>query len=108
SVGILNALLYASGGAELALKSWRELNSLQVLIGPSILHNPFIGNSLMSMHRLVRWVEGTVDFKRIYENPVALEFVVLNLSDGQAYLRGNRTEKTLEDFRAISHIGYRI
>ena len=108
SVGILNALLYASGGVELALKSWRELNSLKVLVGPSITQNALLGNSLMSMDRLVAWVERTVDFARVYENPVELKFVTLNLSNGQAYLRGNRTERNSDDFRTISHIGYRI
>ena len=108
SVGILNALLYASGGVELALKSWRELNSLKVLVGPSITQNALLGNSLMSMDRLVAWVERTVDFARVYENPVELKFVTLNLSNGQAYLRGNRTERNADDFRTVSHIGYRI
>jgi NTE family protein len=108
SVGILNALLYASGGSELALKSWNELNSITVLIGPSIWHNPIIGNSLMSMDRLTDWLDRTVDFERVFSGRIELKFVVLNLSDGQAYLRGNRTEKDSADFRTISHIGYRI
>src|ERR1022692_1102089 len=108
SVGILNALLYASGGNDLALKSWRELNSFKVLLGPSISHNPLIGNSLMSMDRLVDWVDRTVNFERAFVSPLELKFVVLNLSDGQAYLRGNRTERNAADFRTISHIGYRI
>jgi len=108
SVGILNALLYASGGVELALKSWRELNSLTVLVGPSITQNALLGNSLMSMDRLVSWVERTVDFARVYENPLELKFVALNLCDGQAYLRGNRTERNADDFRTVAHIGYRI
>src|SRR6185437_15719700 len=80
SVGIVNALLYASGGKELALKSWRELNSLQVLVGPSLTQNALIGNSLMSMDRLVSWVERTVDFERVFASPVELKFVALNLS----------------------------
>lgn len=108
SVGIINALLYASGGAELVVQSWRELNSRQVLFRPSILQNPLLGNSLMSMESLVQWLERTVDFERAFNTSTRLEFVVLNLSDGQAYLRGNRTERNAEDFRAISHIGYRI
>ena len=108
SVGILNALMYVSGGAALAMQSWRELNSIQVLIGPSLWHNPLIGNSLMSMDRLVRWVDRTIDFTRVFESPIELKFVTLNLSDGQAYLRGNRTERSVEDFRTVASIGYRI
>jgi predicted acylesterase/phospholipase RssA len=108
SVGILNALLYASGGKDLTLKAWRELNSLQVLVGPSLTQNILLGNSLMSMDRLVSWVERTVDFERVFASPLELKFVVLNLSDGQTYLRGNRTERDAADFRTISHIGYRI
>lgn len=108
SVGIINALLHVSGGPELAIKSWREINSLQVLFGPSLLHNPLFGNSLMSMNRLVRWIERTVDFDRVFNSGIELKFVMLNLSDGQAYLRGNRTERSAENFRTISRIGYRI
>jgi NTE family protein len=108
SVGIVNALLYAAGGCELMRKSWLEMNSLRLLIGPSLRHNPMLGNSLMSMGRMVSWIESVVDFKRVYKSPVELAFVLLNLSDGRAYLRGNRTEKNAEDFRMVSHIGYRI
>jgi NTE family protein len=108
SVGIVNALLYASGGVDLALKSWRELNSLQVLFGPSIFHNPLLGNSLMSMDRLVRWIERTVDFERVFQSPTRLEFVLLDLTEGQACLRGNRSEANVDDFRTVSHVGYRI
>src|SRR5947209_7825326 len=55
SVGILNALLYASGGCDKMRRAWMNLNSFRLLIGPSLLQNPLIGNSLMSMDRVVRW-----------------------------------------------------
>ncbi len=108
SVGIVNALLYAADGCDLMLEGWSKLNSLRVLIGPSLTCNPLLGNSLMSMDRMVQWVERTVDFQRAFTSPTELKFVVLNLSTGQALLRGNRTEKNADDFRTISHIGYRI
>lgn len=108
SVGIVNALLFASGGCDLMLEGWSKLNSLQVLLGPSLISNPILGNSLMSMDRMVRWIERTVDFQRVFESPIELRFVVLNLSNGSTYLRGNRTEKNPDDFRTVSHIGYRI
>ncbi len=108
SVGIINALMYASGGCDAMLKGWTSMNSLQVLAGPSLSKNPILGNSLMSMDRMVRWVEGMVDFKRAYESELELKFVVLDLSTGHAHLRGNRTEKNVDDFRTVSHIGYRI
>jgi NTE family protein len=108
SVGIVNSLVYASGGIDLLLESWGRLNSLQVLIGPSLRKNPLFGNSLMSMDRMVNWVDDIVDFERVFTSPVELKFVVLNLSDGHAYLRGNRTEKNPDDFRTVAHIGYRI
>ena len=108
SVGILNALLFASGGCEQMRKAWLQLNSLRLLIGPSLVHNPVIGNSLMSMERTNRWLEKEIDFKAVFESPIELKFVLLNLSDGRAYLRGNRTEKNPDDFRTVAHIGYRI
>ncbi len=49
-----------------------------------------------------------MDFERVFASALELKFVVLNLSDGQAYLRGNRTERNAADFRTIAHIGYRI
>ncbi|MFZ0888762.1 MAG: patatin-like phospholipase family protein, partial [Candidatus Binataceae bacterium] len=108
SVGIVNALSYVSGGCDLMIENWTEVNSAQVLIGPSLIHNPFLGNSLMSMDRMVGWLEGKVDFKRAFESPIELSFVLLNLSNGRTYLRGNRTEKNADDFRTVSRIGYRI
>ena len=108
SVGIVNALLYAAGGCELMRSSWHNLNSLQVLFGPSLRHNPMVGNSLMSMSRMVQWIENTVDFEQVFRGDPRLEFVLLNLSDGHTYLKGNRTEENADDFRTVSHIGYRI
>ncbi len=108
SVGILNALFYAALGAERMIEPWSSINSLQVLAGPSLTKNPIIGNSLMSMDRMVRWLEGKVDFERAFKSPTELKFVLLDLSAGRTFLRGNRTEKNAGDFRTVSHIGYRI
>jgi NTE family protein len=108
SVGIVNALLFASGGCDLMLRSWMSLNSLQVLLGPSLIRNPVLGNSVMSMDRMVRWVESKVDFDQVFQSPLELKFTLLNLSNGHTYMRGNRTEKSVHDFRTVSHIGYRI
>jgi predicted acylesterase/phospholipase RssA len=108
SVGIVNALMYLSGGSDRMLEAWTSLNSLQVLLGPSLTRNPIVGNSLMSMDRMVRWVERNVDFQRVFESPIEVKFVVLDLSSGRVSLRGNRTEKSVDDFRRVAHIGYRI
>jgi predicted acylesterase/phospholipase RssA len=108
SVGVINALSYISGGIDALLDNWNRLNSLQVMLGPSLTKNPLLGNSLMSMDRMVRWLEGAIDFERVFQSPTELKFVVLNLSDGHPYLRGNRTERNADDFRTVSHIGYRI
>ncbi|MFI5351854.1 MAG: patatin-like phospholipase family protein [Candidatus Binatales bacterium] len=108
SVGIVNALFYAARGVEGMLEAWNSMNSLQVLIGPSLTRNPIIGNSLMSMGRMVRWVERKVDFERAFKSKTELRFVLLDLTTGRTFLRGNRTEKTADDFRTVSHIGYRI
>lgn len=108
SVGIVNALLYVGAGCKPMIENWTKINSARVLIGPSLIHNPFLGNSLMSMDRMVEWLEGNVDFKRAFESPIELSFVLLNLSNGRTYLRGNRTEKNADDFRIVSRIGYRV
>jgi len=111
SVGIINALFYAANGAngaEAVLEAWNSMNSLQLLLGPSLTKNPIVGNSLMSMDRLTRWVERKVDFERAFTNPAELRFVLLDLCSGRTFLRGNRSEKNVADFRTVSHIGYRI
>ncbi len=108
SVGIVNALLYAARGVEGIIEAWNSMNSLQVLIGPSLTRNPIIGNSLMSMDRMVRWVERKIDFERAFKSKTELRFVLLDLSTGRTFLRGNRTEKNVAAFRTVSHIGYRI
>src|SRR5215213_5901301 len=103
SVGVCNALVYASSGAEALWAFWSRAVSLPQVLDISIRKNP-----LFSMGRLQRFFESEVDFDRCFESETELTFIVANLSAGHEELRGNRTEPDVERFRTVTRIGYTI
>ena len=90
SIGVINACAYASGGVECLEEAWRSFSSLPRIFSPSLRHNPLVGLSLFSMDRLTTAVERWVDFPKIFESPLELEFVLLNLSRGRGEVYGQR------------------
>jgi predicted acylesterase/phospholipase RssA len=108
SIGVCNALLWATGGAEHAWAFWSRAVSLPRVFGLSLRRNALLGNSFFSMERLAEYLESEVDFERCFASRAELTFIVANLSAGHEELRGNRTEPDLERFRAFSRAGYTI
>lgn len=108
SIGVCNALLWATGGAEHAWAAWSRALTLPRVLGLSVRHNALLGNSLFSMGPLARYVEAEVDFERCFDSPTELTWIVANLSEGREELRGNRTEPDVERFRLFSRAGYTI
>ena len=100
SIGVCNALVYATSGAEGAWGFWSRAVSLR--------RNAVFGNSFFSMDRLVRYIEKEVDFDRCFHSDRELTYILANLSAGHEELRGNRTEQTVERFRTVTRIGYSI
>jgi predicted acylesterase/phospholipase RssA len=108
SIGVCNSLVYATGGADALWGFWSRAVSLPQVVDVSLRKNPLLGNSFFSMDRLQRFVESEVDFERCFRSEIELTYVVTNLSAGHEELRGNRTERTRDDFRTVTRIGYAI
>ena len=108
SIGVCNALLYATGGAEHAWSFWSRANSIPRVFGLSLRNNALLGNSFFSMERLAGHLEAEVDFERCHASETELTFIVANLSEGHEELRGNRTEPDAERFRQFARAGYTI
>ncbi|MBI5119228.1 patatin-like phospholipase family protein [Candidatus Poribacteria bacterium] len=108
SIGVINACLYASGGIEKMEEFWTSFKGGLNLASAGLHENVLLGNSLFSMRRAFEIFEGYFDFPRILESSIEVSFILTNLSKGTGELRSNRTEKTWEDLRTISRIGYTV
>jgi predicted acylesterase/phospholipase RssA len=108
SIGVCNALVYVSGGADALWGFWSRAVSLPRILDVSLSKNLVLGNSFFSMDRLIRWIESEVDFDRCFASETELTFILANLSAGHEELRGNRTEPDVDRFRTITRIGYSI
>jgi NTE family protein len=108
SIGVINACCYASGGVAGLETAWRGFSSLPRIFSPSIRHNPLVGMSLFSMDRLTAAIERHVDFERVYENALELEFVLLNVSRGRAEMHAKKDCADWRELRTISRAGYAI
>lgn len=108
SIGVINACCYGSGGVPGLEAAWSEFRSLPHMLDLSLLHNPLLGRSLFSMDSLVRAIEQYVDFPKIFESRLELEFVLLNLSRGRGEVYSKRHCQNWIDLRTIARAGYAI
>jgi NTE family protein len=108
SIGVINACCYASGGVASLESAWRDFSSLPRIFSPSLRHNPLFGLSLFSMDRLTTAIERYMDFQKIYDSPLELEFVLLNLSRGRAEMHAKSDCADWRELRTISRAGYAI
>ncbi|MGH9391302.1 MAG: patatin-like phospholipase family protein, partial [Vicinamibacteria bacterium] len=108
SIGVVNSCVYATGGARLVEEAWSKFRSLPSIVTFSLRQNLLLGKSIFSQKKLHDRIERSIDFPKIFEGPLDLEFIMINLSRGEAMIRGNRTEKSWEDFRTVSRCGYAI
>lgn len=108
SIGVCNALVWASGGSEALWGFWSRAMSLPQVLDVSLTKNALLGNSFFSMDKLARYIEAEVDFERCFASQTELTFILANLSEGREELRGNRTEEDAERFRMVSRAGYTI
>src|SRR3982751_5347967 len=70
SIGVCNALVYASGGPDALWGFWSRALSLPRVFDVSLRKNALLGNSFFSMDRLQRFIESEVDFDRCFESDV--------------------------------------
>jgi NTE family protein len=108
SIGVINACVYASGGLPRLEEAWKSFRSLPYVVAPSLTQNPLLGLSFFSMHRLTRALERFVDFPRVYESPLELAFIVLNLSRGQGEVYNKRQLADWQELRIIMRAGYAL
>jgi predicted acylesterase/phospholipase RssA len=108
SIGVINACVYASGGVAELETAWKTFSSIPRIVSPSLRHNPLLGLSLFSMDRLTSAIEPHIDFRRIHESPLDLEFVLLNLSRGRGEVHGKRECADWRELRTVSRAGYAI
>src|SRR5262245_26257244 len=108
SIGVINACAYATGGVAQLENAWRNFSSLSQIFSPSLRHNPVFGMSLFSMDRLATAIEAHIDFQKVLDSPLELEFVLLNLSRGRAEVHAKRDCQDTRELRTISRAGYAI
>jgi NTE family protein len=108
SIGVINACAYASGGVPQLEEAWRGFRSLPRIVAPSLRHNPLLGLSLFSMERLTGAIEEYVDFPKIYESRLELDFILLNLSRGRGEVHSKRECADWRELRTIARAGYAI
>jgi predicted acylesterase/phospholipase RssA len=108
SIGVINACAYASGGIPQLEEAWRRFRSLPLILSPSLWHNPLLGLSLFSADRLQDALEEFIDFPKIMESRIELEFILLNLSRGCGEFFGQRHCADWRELRTIMRAGYAI
>ena len=108
SIGVINACVYASGGLPALEEAWRGFWSLPLMLSPSLRDNPLFGVSLFSPARLQSAIEEYVDFPKVLDSRIELEFILLNLSRGCGELYGQRECGDWRDLRTLMRAGYAI
>ena len=108
SVGVINACVYASGGLPRLEEAWKEFRSLPYVLSPSLTQNPVLGLSLFSLQRLSRALERFVDFPRVFDSPLELAFIVMNLSRGQGQVYSKKDLADWRELRILMRAGYSI
>lgn len=108
SIGVINACCYASGGVPQLEAAWREFRSLSRIVSPSLRHNLVFGHSLFSMDRLSSAIEEFIDFPKIFESRLELEFVMLNLSRGHGEVIAKHACRDWRELRTLARAGYAI
>jgi hypothetical protein len=108
SIGVINACAYATGGVPALEEAWNHFRSLPLIVSPSLRDNPLFGHSLFSADRIQRALEEYVDFPKIFDSSLELEFILLNLSRGLGEMHGKRDCRDWRELRTVMRAGYAI
>jgi NTE family protein len=108
SIGVLNACVYGSGGLPRLEEAWQGFRSLPRIFSPSLWQNPILGLSMFSMDRLSAALEEYIDFPELFASPLAMEFVVLNLSRGRGEMHAKDACGDWRELRTLTRAGYAI
>ncbi|MHB8573210.1 MAG: patatin-like phospholipase family protein [Candidatus Dormibacteria bacterium] len=108
SIGVINACLYATGGAHLVAETWLDFDQPLSVFALDPLRNAVLGNSLFIQDRLAEAIERSIDFRKVLRSKIDVHFVTTNFTRGYEEFMGNRTCRTADDLRRASRIGYTI
>ena len=106
SAGSINLLRASVGGAEEAVRFWTSL-SLGELVAATLSRNP-LRDGILDPKRLYQRVERDVEFPRIFGDSRPIGFIVVDLVTGKVSVRGNRTEQSADDLRAVTRASFSL
>jgi predicted acylesterase/phospholipase RssA len=106
SAGGINLLRSRVGGPKAAERFWSSLD-WKWIVGDLFRHNPIRGG-VLDPERFRARVEQDVDWSAVLNDEREISFLVVDLKTGRVALRGNRTETSIEDLRAVAHASYAL
>lgn len=107
SAGAINLLRWSAGGPRAAIEFWRENARLWTIVR-GIVHGRNMTEGLLDPDRFYGRVEAGVDFEALAGDRRNFSFMVADMETGRVALRGNRTEPSPEDLRAVTRGAYSL
>ena len=108
SIGVINGAIYGSGGVPALEEAWESFYSLPKVLYPTWRDNILNGFSLFSIERLASALEEYIDFPKLLESRLDLEFILLNLSRGRGEMWSSQLCQSWEELRGVTRAGYSI
>jgi len=108
SIGVINACVYGSGGVVALEDAWRHFHSLNKVFFPTRKDNILTGLSFFSIERVAAALEEFMDFPKLFDSTLDLEFILLNLSRGRGEMWSHRDCRDWQELRAVVRAGYSI
>ena len=107
SAGGINMLRWLVGGAEEAVRFWRESANPRML-ARGLLHGENFSAGLLDAEWFRGRVERGIDFGLVMKDRRPLSFLVVDLKTGKVSVRGNRTEPSVNALRAVARAAYAL
>jgi len=108
SIGVINGCVYGTGGVMALEEQWRNFHSLSKVMYPTRKDNPITGLSMFSIERIASAIEEFIDFPKLLDSRLDLEFILLNLSRGRGEMWSQSMCRDWRELRAVSRAGYSI
>ena len=106
SAGSINLLRTLQGGPDAAVAFWAGLHWRELALG-ALSHN-IVTDGILDPESFHRRVSAGVDFDAMLGDPRPVSFIVVDLVSGKVAVRGNRTESTASDLRAVARGSYSL
>ncbi len=108
SIGVINGCVYGSGGIPALEEGWAHFRSLAKVVNPTTTDNPITGLSLFSIEKVAASLEEFMDFPKLLESRLDLEFILLNLSRGRGEMWSHAMCNSWQELRTVTRAGYSI